>query len=86
MSKKDDLDAWRAAWVDAMKVTSLGWDLAIPICGGAVLGYLLDRRFHTGHVLTLGLLLLGVIVGVYNLARTIRSEIERDRREIGSER
>ena len=58
---------------------SLGWDLAVPIFGGVLLGYALDRHFGTGYVFTMGLLVLGVMVGAYNFGRRIRDEIERDR-------
>jgi len=51
---------------------SLGWDLAVPIFGGVLLGYLLDRRLATGYMFTLGLLILGIGVGYYNVARFIR--------------
>jgi len=70
---------WSAAWADALRAISLGWDLAIPICGGAVLGYFLDRHFQTGYVVTMGLLVLGVMVGFYNVGRKLHYEIERDR-------
>jgi len=79
MSKKDERNTWSAAWADALRATSLGWDLAIPICGGAVLGHFLDRHFGTGHVVTMGLLVLGVMIGFYNVGRKIQQEIERDR-------
>lgn len=74
-----DHAVWHAAWRDALRTTSLGWDLAVPIFGGAVLGYFLDRRFHTGPVVTIGLLFLGVMVGFYNVGRQIQHEIARDR-------
>jgi len=51
---------------------SLGWDLAVPIFGGVLLGYLLDRWLATGYMFTLGLLMLGIGVGYYNVARFIR--------------
>jgi F0F1-type ATP synthase assembly protein I len=79
MSKKDEHDVWQAAWADALRATSMGWDLGLPICGGTMLGYYLDRRLNTGHVLTIGLLVLGVIVGFYNVGRKIQQEINRDR-------
>jgi len=71
-------DAWRASWRDAMRTTSLGWDLALPICGGALLGHLLDRRYQTGWLPTLALIFLGVTVGYANVLRQLRSEINRD--------
>jgi F0F1-type ATP synthase assembly protein I len=63
---------WGSAWREAMAATSLGWDLALPIFGGALLGHLADRRLDTGYGLTLGLLVLGIFTGFYNVARSIQ--------------
>jgi len=70
---------WRGAWADALRATSIGWDLGLPICGGALLGHWLHRRFGTGYQVTIGLLALGVMIGFYNAWRTLAKEIERDR-------
>jgi F0F1-type ATP synthase assembly protein I len=70
--------AWANAWKDALRAGALGWDLAVPICGGALLGHALDRRFGMGTTGTLGLLTGGIIVGVYNVARRLGAEIRRD--------
>ena len=77
-TRNGEQDAWRAAWRDAMRTTSLGWDLALPICGGALLGHSLDRRYQTGWVPTLALLFVGVTIGYVNVIRQLRSEIVRD--------
>lgn len=58
---------------------SLGWELAVPIGAGAVLGHYLDLRYHTGHAVTLVLLFLGVIAGYCNVVRLVRRVIARDR-------
>jgi F0F1-type ATP synthase assembly protein I len=79
MTKKQKRDIWSSAWADALRAMSLGWDLGVPICGGGVLGYLLDRHFQTGYVVTFGLLMLGVMVGFYNVWRKLQYEIARDR-------
>jgi len=70
---------WRGAWADALRAASIGWDLALPICGGALLGHWLQRRFGTGYQVTIGLLMLGAMIGFYNAWRTLAREIERDR-------
>jgi hypothetical protein len=49
------------------RATSLGWDLAVPIVGGVLLGRYLDVRFGEAYAWTLGLLSLGVIVAFGNL-------------------
>jgi F0F1-type ATP synthase assembly protein I len=63
-----------------MRCTSLGWDLALPIAGGVLIGHALDRRLQTGMVWTVALLFLGVVVGYANVMRRLHDEIERDRR------
>lgn len=59
-------------------MTSLGWELAVPIFGGVMLGHLLDRRLGTAYVFTLGLLVLGIGTGFYNLMRSIQRFEERE--------
>jgi F0F1-type ATP synthase assembly protein I len=56
----------------------MGWELVVPIGAGAVVGHLLHQRYHTGVVVTLVLLLLGVVVGYYNLLRLIRRATKRN--------
>ena len=74
MKKQVDREVWR----DALAATSLGWDLALPIFGGVIIGYLLDRKLSTGHGFTLGLLALGTVAGFYNVFRFIRRLEKRD--------
>jgi F0F1-type ATP synthase assembly protein I len=69
---KNDEDFWDLLWSEAVAAMSLGWDLAVPIFGGVLLGHFLDRWLGTGYVFTLGLLMLGIAVGYYNVARFIR--------------
>ena len=80
--KKNDRDIWS----NTLAATSLGWDLALPIFGGVLLGHFLDRRLDTGYVFTLGLLILGVVTGFYNVVRAIRREIARDQRRVEQEK
>lgn len=70
---------WRAAWADALRAMSLGWDLGLPIVAGALLGSWLDRQLNAGYQVTVGLVALGLMVGLYNAGRTISREIQRDR-------
>jgi predicted F0F1-ATPase subunit len=69
-----------AAWREALTATSLGWDLALPIFGGVLMGYLLDRRLGTRYLFTLGLLVLGIFTGFYNVARSVQRIEARERR------
>ena len=81
----NDRTDWGAAWREALAATSLGWDLALPIFGGVLLGHLLDRQLDTGYVFTLGLLVLGIGTGFYNVARSIQRIEARERRRAAAE-
>jgi ATP synthase protein I len=76
--------SWAALWREALTATTLGWELALPIFGGVLLGYYLDRWLGTGHIFTLGLMVFGVGAGFYNISRfsqrfeSRRRQIERD--------
>lgn len=50
---------WRALSV----LGAVGWSIALPAAGGALLGWHLDRRFASGVRFTLMLLFGGVILG-----------------------
>ena len=63
--------------VREMVSTSLGWEMAIPIIGGALLGYKLDQLLNTAPLLTIGLLLLGIGFGYYSLYKVIELELLR---------
>jgi len=62
----------REIWREALRATSLGWDLALPIFGGVLVGYFLDRSLGTTYLFTLGLLLFGIGTGFYNVLRSIQ--------------
>lgn len=85
MSKRKEGSMWSQLWRDSLVAISAGWDLALPIFGGVLLGYYLDRWLDTGHVFTLGLLVLGVGIGYYNLARLIRRLEQRDAEQKAAE-
>jgi F0F1-type ATP synthase assembly protein I len=72
MQKRDDHGGGAPLWSEALRAASLGWDLAVPIFGGVLLGHILDRWLDTGYVFTLGLLLLGVATGFYNVFRAVQ--------------
>lgn len=70
-------------WSEALGAASLGWDLAVPIFGGVLLGHVVDRWLETGYVFTLGLLLLGVATGFYNVFRAVQRLEARERLPAG---
>lgn len=68
----------KTTWRQALTAFNIGWDLAFPIFGGVLLGHYLDRRSGGGHTFTIGLLVLGLVVGVYNVVCTLQRELRRD--------
>jgi F0F1-type ATP synthase assembly protein I len=75
--------SWHDRWpgLSALWAVSIGWELVVPVGVGAVVGHTLDRRFGTGATVTIALLVLGVVVGYYNVVRFIRLATEWDRRQ-----
>ncbi len=59
----------RSLWVEVSRVGTLGWLLALPIVGGALLGHMIDRALGTGLSFALGLLGLGLAIAGYALFR-----------------
>ena len=79
--KKQDSSSWGYVWRHTLTAMSLGWDLALPIFGGVFIGQWLDRQLGTGHIFTLGLLVLGIGIGYYNLARFIQRTRQNDQQQ-----
>ncbi len=44
----------------------IGWSVAVPTVGGALIGLWLDRRYSDGHSWTLALLAAGLVIGCAN--------------------
>ena len=61
-------------WRLVATVSSLGWSMALPIVGGALLGSYLDRVTGQEFVWTVGLLFGGVAIAFYNLYHTLYKE------------
>ena len=57
-----------------MKYSGLAFQMLGIIGGSAWLGTWLDGRFHTQPWLTIGLLLLGVFVAVFQVIRSLTRE------------
>ncbi len=53
----------------------VGWSVVIPLLIGVFVGMWMDDRFKTGYVWSLGLLLLGLVVGCVNAWRIITKEL-----------
>ncbi len=61
----------RALWRDASNALTLGWNLALPIFGGAIIGYLLDSWLHSSPIFFIGFIVLGIGAGFYSYFKTI---------------
>jgi F0F1-type ATP synthase assembly protein I len=64
-----------------ISLATLGWEIALPICGGAVVGHYLDRYLETTYMFTLSFLGLGVFIGYYNIFKRIQVEMLRKKLE-----
>ena len=60
-----------------ISLTTLGWEMALPIFGGALLGFHLDKTLMTNYILTFVFLIAGIMVGYYNLIKLIQLELLR---------
>lgn len=56
------------------KATSLGWEIAIPIVGGTLIGYAVDRRLGGGMAAPLIGICVGVLVAAVSILRWIYHE------------
>ena len=65
--------------LQGIHLTSVGWELALPIFGGVFLGYQIDRLFEVNYTFTLVFLLLGIFTGYYSLFKYIELELLRIR-------
>lgn len=64
------------------RVSTLAWNLVIPIVGGVLLGHYLDKRSENSLTWTLSLLVLGVLITFSNLYNLY---IEHGREQISDE-
>lgn len=62
-----------------ISLTTLGWELALPIFAGTLLGYQIDHNIlnSRNYTLTVLLIFIGIIVGYYNIYRYIELEVLR---------
>jgi predicted F0F1-ATPase subunit len=74
---KDEKKQKKKISLKGIGLTALGWEIALPIFGGVILGYNLDRWLETNYMFTLGLLGLGIFIGYYNIYKRIEVEMLR---------
>jgi ATP synthase protein I len=63
----------RSFWSNLGLMGAVGWSIVIPALLGGFLGRLLDRRFGSGTVWTLSLLLVGLVLGCWSAWAIIHS-------------
>jgi ATP synthase protein I len=63
-------------WRGLGLVGSVGWTVAAPAVGGALVGRWLDARLATHVFWTLSLLFIGVTLGSVSAWRQIKGELE----------
>lgn len=61
-----------SSWVQALRITGLGWFVAICVVLGVLGGLWLDRHFGSTPVLTLVGTVLGAILAFYGIYRATR--------------
>ncbi|MBI4065434.1 AtpZ/AtpI family protein [Candidatus Gottesmanbacteria bacterium] len=66
---KNNLDSWYYLGV----VGQIGFSIALPIAGGAILGSFIDRQMSIYPKATLGLLFFGVVVSCVTFYQTIKT-------------
>lgn len=65
-------------WRTALSAINLGWEMALPIFLGVLLGNYLDEITESRYNLTISLLLFGIFIGFYNFSRVIRKLDKKD--------
>jgi len=58
-----------------LRATTIGWEIAIPIVGGPLLGFFLDRQFGTSPRWTMILLGVGVLSAIAAVIRYVKYEL-----------
>jgi ATP synthase protein I len=65
----------RNVWQGLAQLGTVGWMIALPTVGGALLGRWIDTRYTTGVFWTLSLLCAGLAIGCLAVWRTINREL-----------
>lgn len=57
-----------------LRATTIGWEIALPIVAGPLIGFILDRRFDTGVRWTFILLGVGLISAIAAVVKYLKYE------------
>ncbi len=69
-----------------LRSMTIGWEIAIPIVGGPLLGFFLDRRLDTSPRWTLILLGVGVLSAIAAVMRYVKYEFYVMNKEVDEKR
>lgn len=58
--------------------SSVGFAMVLAVFGSLIIGTYLDDKFGTGHLLTLLLMLIGIVVGFRNIYILIKKNFPND--------
>lgn len=77
---RQSADNRKLSLIKDINLTTLGWELALPIFIGALIGYLIDRQTDTHYFFIIGFILLGIGIGYYNIYKYVEIEMLRLKR------
>ena len=75
--KKNKAAVGKEVWYYLGSVGQIGYAIALPIAGGALLGAYIDRRWSTYPNATLSLLLIGAIISIAGFIKTVQDIMNR---------
>ena len=68
-----------------LRATTIGWEIAIPLITGPLLGFMLDRRLDSGVRWTIILLVIGLIAAIAAVVKYVQYEFYIMRKELKEE-
>ncbi|MBU2544637.1 AtpZ/AtpI family protein [Patescibacteria group bacterium] len=77
-NRKRKVDS-RGTWYYLGFIGEIGFTIALPIAGGALIGRYVDARWATYPKATLSLLFVGIVVSFFGFIRTVQSVIRREK-------
>jgi predicted F0F1-ATPase subunit len=75
-------DKNKSTWKSSLAYLHLGWEMALPVFIGVLLGNYLDKLTNSKYHLSISLLFAGVFISYLNLARIIK-RINKDTDDTG---
>jgi len=65
-----------------LKASTIGWEIAIPIFSGPLIGFLIDRSFCTDVRWTMILMGTGLAVAIFSVIKFVNHEMHKMNREL----